>query len=430
MKLMVVDDEVVSRQKMVKILSGLGDCDSFGAGSDALEAFKAAHRAGQPYDLAALDVNMPLLSGMEVLQQIRDFERQTASDQRLKVLMVTAHADQSTVTNCLLASCDGYIVKPFNGPTVRAKIDKMMGKRPVVSASLLAAKTGDKKGSPAPKASLLEMIMDRFSRDQFDLPALPHIGTQVRQAVAEATPIAAIAELIKTDMAISTELIRVANSPFFRGSRDTRTVEQAICRMGLQATCQYVEAIAGRAVYASVPKALRHLIEPLWRHALACAHVCRFTADALNDRLGEDPFTLGLLHDIGKLVLIRIYSDLLRQGHVGGTVGPAELDREMEQCHGRFGEALLRRWGFGPAFVQAARYHHNLAAVSTASKELVIVAFADELVTHLETAAAGTPWHAEDSDPARRLQLFGLVVDALYAQAADTMAHLGQVLSL
>jgi len=430
MKTMVVDDEIVSLKKMEKILTSLGPCDAFRTGAEAVEAFRAAHQAGAPYDLMTLDVNMPSMNGTEVLQQVRDFEKQAEASRHLNVLMVTSHADQQTVVTCLLANCDGYLVKPFNAETVMAKVLKAMDADQGRLHSAQAATPARMADGRLEKGGLAEMIRDRFSRDRYDLPVMPRLGGQLRLAAAGEGPIAAMANLIKTDLAMSSELIRIANSPVFRGARETWTVEQAICRMGLQATCQYVEAIAGRSVYQSIPKKLFHLVAPIWRHSLACAHVCRFTADILTECFREDPFLLGLVHDIGKLVFVRIYSDLYRQGKLNALVSAEQLAEEMEQCHCNFGEALLQRWGFGPTFAMAARYHHDVAAAPETTTELIVVAFADELVTHLETTAAGTSWCADNSPAARRLQLNGLVVDALFAQAADTMAQLDQVLSL
>lgn len=126
MKILVVDDELVSRKKMQKIMEGLGECAAAANGGDALNLFKQALKSGTPFDLVTLDVVMPVMDGTEVLYQIRELEKQghRPKEKRTKILMVTAQSDKDTVITCIQAQCDDYIVKPFDREKVMNKINK------------------------------------------------------------------------------------------------------------------------------------------------------------------------------------------------------------------------------------------------------------------------------------------------------------------
>jgi len=125
MNILVVDDEIVSQKKMMKILSSFGTCDGEKTGKSALKAIKSALENWKLYNLITLDVSMPDISGIEVLSAVRKMEadRGLADDEKSKIFMVTSHSDVETVKACV-GKCDGYILKPFNRDVMTRKIKK------------------------------------------------------------------------------------------------------------------------------------------------------------------------------------------------------------------------------------------------------------------------------------------------------------------
>jgi two-component system chemotaxis response regulator CheY len=125
MRILVVDDEVVSRKKMMKSLSHLGDCEGVENGEAAISAAQTAMGDWKLYNLITLDVSMPDISGTEVLSQIRKLEAERGLDdeERSTILMVTSHSDIETVKACA-GKCDGYVIKPFNREVIMAKLKK------------------------------------------------------------------------------------------------------------------------------------------------------------------------------------------------------------------------------------------------------------------------------------------------------------------
>lgn len=127
MRVLVVDDELVSRNKMLKIMGNFGECVTVDNGKAAIKAFKEAWEIREPFDLATLDISMPGMDGTEVLYEIRKIEKakKIPKEKHIKILMVTSHADRDTVITCIQAECDDYIVKPFNKEVVLGKIKKL-----------------------------------------------------------------------------------------------------------------------------------------------------------------------------------------------------------------------------------------------------------------------------------------------------------------
>ncbi|THB78917.1 MAG: response regulator [Desulfobacteraceae bacterium] len=126
MKILVVDDELVSRKKMMKIVDGLGRCEAAEDGRAAISSVQTALEKWELFDLITLDISMPDMSGTEVLSTIRDLEtaRGLTADEKAKILMVTAHSDVESVKACV-GKCDAYIIKPFNKDVLTEKLKKL-----------------------------------------------------------------------------------------------------------------------------------------------------------------------------------------------------------------------------------------------------------------------------------------------------------------
>ncbi len=134
MKILVVDDEFVSLSKLSLLLSGFGQCDAATHGGQALEKFKLAHQEGSPYDLVTLDVDMPDMSGQQVVEAIRNWETDQgirSHQGEAKILMVTGMTDGKNIMSAFRKGCEGYIPKPFN----KADIEKALGEIGLVSPS-------------------------------------------------------------------------------------------------------------------------------------------------------------------------------------------------------------------------------------------------------------------------------------------------------
>lgn len=125
MRILIVDDEFVSRMKMQKLVAPYGSYDFAVNGKEAILAYKCAIHEGHPYDLITMDISMPDFSGIEVLQKIRRLEEEAniRFGHGTKVLMVTAANDAAAVMASYREGCEAYICKPFNKEQVLEALD-------------------------------------------------------------------------------------------------------------------------------------------------------------------------------------------------------------------------------------------------------------------------------------------------------------------
>lgn len=127
MRALVIDDELVSRKKLQRILRHVGQSEAVDNGQAGLELFRQAWDNDKPYDLICLDLNMPGMSGWEVLAELRrnEDEMELGPLARTKVVMVTIQSDPQSVAESKAAGCDDYIIKPFNPQRILEKIEKL-----------------------------------------------------------------------------------------------------------------------------------------------------------------------------------------------------------------------------------------------------------------------------------------------------------------
>ncbi|MBW8888303.1 MAG: response regulator [Fibrobacteres bacterium] len=115
MRILIVDDDFLSRKLLTRELRKLGTCDQACDGEEGLQAYKSALAVGAPYDLILLDIVMPGMDGGELLRKIRADEssRAVAGESRCAIAMATTQADKQTVMRSFRDEADGYIIKPY-----------------------------------------------------------------------------------------------------------------------------------------------------------------------------------------------------------------------------------------------------------------------------------------------------------------------------
>lgn len=128
MRILVTDDDYVSRTKLKALLSAYGDCDAAPNGEIALGLFAKAHEEGVPYDLITLDIRMPGREGKQVLVEIREWEAANGCHESrtvAKIIMVTVMKDTENILSSFRENCDGYIVKPVTPEKLRDTMAKL-----------------------------------------------------------------------------------------------------------------------------------------------------------------------------------------------------------------------------------------------------------------------------------------------------------------
>jgi two-component system chemotaxis response regulator CheY len=114
MRALIVDDSRFVRSFLRGLLERRGmECEEAGDGQAALDRI----RSSEPFDLALVDWNMPVMNGLELVEQVR-----AEGYRDIKVLMVTTEAEDDYIVRALDAGADEYLMKPFDDAALGDKL--------------------------------------------------------------------------------------------------------------------------------------------------------------------------------------------------------------------------------------------------------------------------------------------------------------------
>jgi len=116
MKALVVDDDLMSRIVLQKILSGYAEIHSCVDGNEAVLEYRRSLERGAPYDLICIDLRMPVMGGIEALKLIRHDEglHSPLRPRATKVIVTTADDDRDVINEAFRELCDAYVIKPID----------------------------------------------------------------------------------------------------------------------------------------------------------------------------------------------------------------------------------------------------------------------------------------------------------------------------
>ncbi len=128
MRVLIVEDEHISRKLLQRLLSAYGECDIAVNGREAIDAFRMSMAENKPYDFICMDILMPEVDGLQALSAIRDmeYEMNIAKQAMVKVIMTTTMTDPKSLATALIRLGVGaYLVKPFSKQRLLYEMQKL-----------------------------------------------------------------------------------------------------------------------------------------------------------------------------------------------------------------------------------------------------------------------------------------------------------------
>ncbi len=174
MRILIAEDDLVSRNFLSKFLGKYGDCDLVVDGLETIDAFLMALKDNDPYQLICLDIMMPKVDGVRTLKAVRDLEKQygIAPDKRVKIIMTTALADAMLVRTAFEYGCEAYAAKPID----TKKLIEVMGKLGLVDDQASAAPKAELP--PAEPPAVKSKVSSKQSRQKSTSTAVPPLSVR------------------------------------------------------------------------------------------------------------------------------------------------------------------------------------------------------------------------------------------------------------
>jgi len=195
------------------------------------------------------------------------------------------------------------------------------------------------------------------------MPPLSAVAIQLERLSRDDIDMRTVANAISADPGLSADVLRLANSALFGARHTVPGVLHAIVMLGMDR----VKALVFTAAFMRFanPNRSGATMKRCWRHSVACALIAdELSGHAQMDR--DAAYTAGILHDIGRLGMMRLWSgpyEALLDAAVPGSTDILAGELEvMGLDHTEAGDYLLRRWQLPPTLSAAAKHHHDAEA--------------------------------------------------------------------
>jgi len=226
------------------------------------------------------------------------------------------------------------------------------------------------KKETASMREIFTEILKKFSAGKINPPVMPQVVKEIQSVIKRPHSTAEdLSQVIEKDPVISLRLISVANSPIYRGVSEIQNVKSALPRLGLKETLNIVMAIANKSLYSTDKVQYKILMDKLWVHSLACAYGSKLISQHLKIGDSEKLFLMGLTHDIGKVLLLKAFTDASKDKQLNLSAVVANI----QEAHLSLGSLLLKRWGFDDAFVNVLAHHEDKELSPETEKEILVV---------------------------------------------------------
>ncbi|MGD9200705.1 MAG: HDOD domain-containing protein [Chitinispirillia bacterium] len=197
------------------------------------------------------------------------------------------------------------------------------------------------------------------------LEPFPETAAKLAQIVSdEKSTIDDVVNIIKYDQAISTEILRIANSVFSASKREITSVREGVIRLGSGRILEILVSRSVRSVMCQPLKQYGYLEKELWFHSIASAIAAEYLNSYAKTSIGGISFTAALLHDLGKLLIVNKFSDkdvfkilkLLRNEDIAWAAAEKKV---FGFSHADIGAEIADMWGLPDVIIRAILNHHN-----------------------------------------------------------------------
>jgi HD-like signal output (HDOD) protein len=207
---------------------------------------------------------------------------------------------------------------------------------------------------------VLDFVRKYADSEAVKLPVFSGVASELQKLLADDnTSIDQISDIIEKDQVLATRALRLSNSALLSGPTQVRTIRDSVMRLGFNHIFNLVACIGQRNLYKSgIPVLNKHLQES-WKHALCTAIGSKWLVQELGYRdLKDEAFLAGLLHDIGKLSLIKVIELMMAKND--DLIFPASLmPKIFVLLHAEQGHRLMNEWRVPEVFCNVALNHHE-----------------------------------------------------------------------
>ena len=249
------------------------------------------------------------------------------------------------------------------------------------------------------------------------LEPLPAVCTRVMQLAGEDSVVPhELVEVIQTDAGITSKVLRLCNSAYYGFSRQVDSLDEAGNRLGVNALVNLVLTACSGSYFKSLGNTDTAITQKFWERSISNALASSFLAKVQQDVPPSAAYTVGLLQDIGEIILERFLPEEARLVREDVRAGMTRVESELErigQDHASIGARLAEQWQFPESLVDAIRHHHAPQDAKIAPELASTACIADAMTSTFEDDEEHSG-HLTTLTP-EVLLLAGMELDSLYS---------------
>ncbi len=243
--------------------------------------------------------------------------------------------------------------------------------------------------------SAIQKIIDNID----EIPTLPSIATLIMDKINNPMSDAKqIAEIIKNDQSLTAKILKMSNSVYFKGYSDITSIQTAIARLGIMNIRRMVLTVSVFDAFESLEN-YSFTLKDFWHHSIAVATCARLIGERIGVQELEDLFTSGILHDIGKLIMVNhveiMFGEVMDFIETNETYSFYEAEKKLFNfSHCDIGSWLAVKWNMSRKIQNVIfRHHKPIIDTSTFTRDVLlfpcIINIADNLVKKHEIGFSG-----------------------------------------
>ena len=333
-RILFVEDNEVLLELYGMLLDGESDQWQTTLAPDGQAAMALLRQSA--FDVVVSDMQMPGMSGIELLSEVRKLHPQTS---RIIISGVTDQAEAADSLNCTHL----FIPKPFDIKTLRSTLARISSLDAYLKDDNLRGLAGKMRSLPSFPLLYLEII---------------------REIESPSSSIQGIAKIVAKDRGITAKILQVANSAAIGLAERVNDPVEAVQQLGMTTVRSLVLSAQVYSTFA--PGRLKHFsADALWAHLMKCGDLARtlMRRERAEFAESEDAFTAGMLHDMGKLMLADSLPDEFEKALTLAAQEKIPLPAaELEifgATHAGLAAYLFGLWGLPAAIVEAVAFHHT-----------------------------------------------------------------------
>ncbi|RME37683.1 MAG: HDOD domain-containing protein [Planctomycetota bacterium] len=271
----------------------------------------------------------------------------------------------------------------------------------------------------SPDARALEnLLVSHFDGHDLSLPPLLSAAERVLPILARKDyDVREVADALAEDQVVAAAVLRMANSPLYRGVNKITTLPPAISRLGTRALRMLLLHESMRSAMFHTRSELHNQAQAIWQRAIASAAVMRGLA-AFTGLDRDQAFLAGLLHDIGYVVVLRITHEYAEAARFDIDIDEQTFEYLCYETHQEFGELIGTAWSMPEPIQRIVADHHTYPDQNDPERLMKIQLHLSDMIVSLLGYAPYAPYDLLESRPVSDLDL---------AQKAKFIVYLQQL---